>query len=80
MIVDLLASALLFVVQPVIDVLPTLDLGLPPAGGEVGSFLRKFDSLLPILGPLRLMLAILSLVLGFFALRFLLLVRHVVLP
>lgn len=80
MIVDLVVTALAAIVRPLLEAIPTVSLGLPAAGDLVGEWLRKVDSLIPILGPLRLMAALLGLLVAWFALRAVLLVRYVVLP
>jgi hypothetical protein len=79
-IVDVVVGLLEALFRPVLEAIPTLTLGLPAAGAQVGDVLRKMDSLIPILGPLRLMVALLSLLGVWFVVRGLLLARHVLLP
>lgn len=79
MIVDLFVGLLDALVRPVLGTIPAVSLGLPnPA--VVGGYLSDLDTLLPILGPLRLIVTLLSLVLVFMGVRLLLMLRYVLLP
>jgi hypothetical protein len=79
-IVDLLVGFFEFLIRPLLEAIPDVSLGLPAAGNVIGTWLAKVDSLIPILGPLRLVAALLGLLVVWFAIRGVLLVRHVVLP
>ncbi len=79
MVLDLLIGLLDAIVRPVLSTIPTLSLGLPDPG-VIGGYLADLDTLLPILGPLRLIVALLSLVVVFMGIRLLLMLRHVLLP
>lgn len=79
MIIDLILQGLSALVTPVIDLLPQGHLALPDPTSLAAS-LSGLDSLIPILGVLRLaagMLSVLVLFVGFRALVFL---RYLLLP
>lgn len=80
MIPDAIISVLYSVVSPIFTAIPTVNMGLPSVGADVGLFFRRVDSLIPILGPLRLMAALLGLLVAWFVIRLVLLARYVFLP
>lgn len=79
MIVDLVVGLLDAIVRPVLSAIPTVDLHLPDPS-VIGGYLSNLDTLLPVLGPLRLIVALLSLVVVFMGVRALLMLRYVLLP
>jgi hypothetical protein len=79
-ILDLVVGVMDVLFRPLLEAIPDVALGLPEAGALVGDFLRKLDSLIPILGPLRLMAALLGLLAVFLLIRGVLLARYIFLP
>lgn len=62
------------------DTLPDGATATIPGATEISGLIGKADSLLPVSGLLQVAAGVLACVLGFLALRLLLLVRYVLLP
>lgn len=79
MILDALWSAVGSILSAVFGVLPTVSLNLSSATA-IGAMLCKVDTLLPILGPLNLVLTLLNLVPIFLGIRLVIVIWNAVKP
>ena len=79
MIVDLVVRFFADLFRPVIDTLPQGHLSLPGVTG-LGSSLAGLDSLVPVLGVLRLGAVMLSALVLFVVVRVVVFVRYLLLP
>lgn len=80
MVIDALLAPLLAAVASVVDLLPA---GAPlplPSAAPVWSLVQQVDSLIPIMGPLTVMLGVLSFVLVFVGVRLVLTVWNLIYP
>ncbi|WP_263118596.1 hypothetical protein [Cellulomonas sp. RIT-PI-Y] len=80
MVTDAILAPLLAVVQWVVDMLPTGEpLSLGPVDG-LWTAVRQFDSLIPVMGPVVVMLGLLSAVVAFVVVRLILTVWNLIYP
>lgn len=79
MIVDLLVGLVAGILAPVLGLLPEGHLALPAASSLAAS-LAGLDSLVPVLGVLRLGAVMLSLLLVFVSVRVVVFLRYLLLP
>lgn len=80
MVTDAILAPLLAVVQWVVDMLPTgQSLSLGPVDG-LWTAVRQFDSLIPVMGPVVVMLGLLSAVVAFVVVRLILTVWNLIYP
>jgi hypothetical protein len=79
MVTDLFVAPFIAILQFVVNLLPVHTLTLP-ALDPVAEWIARLDSIIPIAGPLMVVVSVLALAVPFIVVRLALMVRHVIFP